>query len=87
MDYIIVYSIKNNSNRAKIKRILEKVGYKIMRSTYTANLRSHQVKKLFNKISEITGEGDDVLFLRQCAGCRNKARMRVSKTYKNFYFF
>jgi hypothetical protein len=58
-----------------------------MRTVYTVNLRSHQVKKFFFKISEIIDNDDDVLFLRQCKGCRDKARRTAQKNYKNFYFF
>ncbi len=87
MDYIITYSVKDNNSRSRLRKLLEKAGYRVMRSTYIVNLRRHQVKKMYKKISDIVNEEDDVLFIRQCASCKTKARRNAKKDYKKFYFF
>lgn len=87
MDYIIIYSVKDNNSRSRLRRLLEKTGYRVMRNTYILNLKRYQVKKMYKKISDIVSEEDDVLFIRQCASCKTKTRRNAKKNYKNFYFF
>lgn len=73
MTYIVAYDIEDNRVRSRLARYLEKCGVRLQKSVFAVKLEPYRYKAFLRAVKKITGPDGNVIVLRQCAGCLDRA--------------
>lgn len=71
MRYIICYDIREQRVRARVVKVLERLGTRIQYSVFTAELTERELAALQAELTELTASSEmrTILILPTCAAC------------------
>ncbi len=85
MTYIVIYSVKDDQVRRRLNSFLRKNGMRLMRATFIVEKKKHAFVRFRDSLAEIVGNTGEIVILRQCRGCKDKAIEYGRKKHKRFY--
>lgn len=78
-NYIISYDISNEKKRRKISKKLEKIGRRLQKSVFIADLSEINKNQLKKELGLTVSDTDSLLFIPCCSNCMENAEIICKK--------
>ncbi len=76
MRYVIAYDVTDNARRARVAKLLERVGERVQGSVFEADLSDKVLERLAAQINKMVDVNEDgVRFYRLCADCAREVKI------------